>query len=174
MRAYAVWFVVACHAEPGIRAVVITPPPPPPVEVAVALEARLPEETAPAPAPAPASDPATSAGLVLDQPAHIKLRLGHYTDLERGIGLVIDRTDPGRGLDSALVKVRFDHETRLWLAQPQPGPYGRIDYLGDSGRVLLHAWENGRIVLYLPDPETGRRLAELELVRDGDAHPLLP
>lgn len=166
MRAYVLLLVAAC-SEPALPAVVVTPPP---VEVAVELEAQVPE-SANGSSSAPIGDHPTS-GLVLDQPAHIKLRLGHYRDRERGIGLVIDRTDPERGLDSALAKVRFDHEKEIWLAQPQPGPYGRIDYFRDGTHVLLHVWETGRIVLYLPDPGSGRGLAALELARDGDAYPL--
>lgn len=149
-------------AEPAVRTIVVAPPPSPPIEVGVELQAH---ELGPEPAtikPGP---------LVLDQPAHIKMRLGHYAAPERGIGLVIDRTD-GEDLGQTVAKVRFDSESRIWQASPTPGPRGRLDYMRDHGYVLLRIWDTGRVVLYVPDPETGRGMGELELVRDGDAYPL--
>ncbi len=103
---------------------------------------------------------------LLDQPPHIKLRLGHYLSRARGIGLVIDRTA------TDLAKVRFDHDARIWLASAQRGPAGRTDYMRSGDYVLLYVWEDGRTTVYVPDPRTERGIAELEVIRDGDAYPL--
>jgi hypothetical protein len=160
-------FVFACRSDPPMRVIVA---PTPPVEVAFDLQAHggggggggLTADHGSLP----------SSGLQLDQPAHIKVRLGHYSDPKRGIGLVIDRTDDNYELRDSIARVRFDSETRIWYGYPQAGARGRIDYLGEHGSVLLHVWEEGRVVLYVPEPATGRGMVELELVRDGDAYPL--
>lgn len=151
----------ACAPEPPRGIAILAPvPAPPPVEVQVEVEVGHDGS-----AGQTTGDVVAVGPPVLDQPPHIKLRLGHYISRARGVGLVIDRTA------EHLVKVRFDHDARIWLASAQRGPAGRTDYMrGDY--VLLYVWEDGRTTVYVPDPETERGLAELEVVRDSDAHPL--
>jgi len=95
-----------------------------------------------------------------DQPPEIKLKLGHYTNAQRGIGLVFDRT-------TAQAKLRFDGTAQVIKVDRQHGPYGRIDYIRRIGDVVLQQWDNGRVVVYVEGAPDG-----IEVRRDGDADPL--
>ncbi len=139
-----------------------------------------PAPTAPAVAPAPAPMVAPTApaatppkDVVKNQPPHIKLKLGHYTSGRAGIGVVIDlytaRTDNIADIDPA--KLRFDGDDKVYTLVGTNGGSGRIDYWNGK-RVMLHAYENGRYGVYVPDPETDTSSDEITLVRDGDADPL--
>ncbi len=120
----------------------------------------------------PAGGNAAPAPPNKDQPPHLKLKVGHYTD--GTIGVVIDlasaATDNVADIDPA--KIRFDGDSKIYLLQGQHGARGRIDYVTDGGRVMLHVWDNGRRSVYVPDPETDRFSEELRLRRDADADPL--
>ncbi len=123
-----------------------------------------------APAPAPAAA-APARPPTKNQPPHIKLKLGHYTD--GAIGLVIDGTHATDSIaDIDPVRVRFDGDNKVYVLQGQHGPRGRIDYVREEGKVLLHAWDDGRRSVYVPDPDTGRASEEIRLWRDADADPL--
>jgi hypothetical protein len=155
------------------------PPPPPPqyVEVGVTVEEPAPppgsqdkaaDPTQPSPVAAAAPDP-----LVKNQPPHIKLKLGHFRNARYNIGVTIDLTEQTENVtDIDPAKLRFDGDTKIWRLQGQHGAYGRIDYVRDGGRVMLHVQSNGRMSIYVPDPDTGRSSDELPLYRDGDADPL--
>jgi hypothetical protein len=105
----------------------------------------------------------------LDQPALTKLRLGHYRNEQRGLGLVVDLTELPRTVASpGIAKVRFDGETEIRRALAAPGPAGRTDYLRDGGRVLLHVWSDGRVAVYVP----GAGTTAIDVMRDADALPL--
>jgi Domain of unknown function (DUF4908) len=140
--------VAACAAAP--------PPAPAPVHRDAAADPV--EHAAPA---APAAAP--GAGEVIghrDQPPEIKLKLGHYSNPRRGIGLVFDRT-------TAQPKLRFDGTTKILAIDPQPAGIDRIDFVRSLGHVVLQKWGDGRIVVFVGDGEGG-----VEVRRDGDADPL--
>jgi len=106
-----------------------------------------------------------------NQPANIKLRLGHFTD--GTIGVVIDRTEETENIaDIDPIKVRFDGETKIWKLQGQHGTFGRIDYLRDGGRVMVHMFDDNQFSIYVPDPNGGKSSDEIRLYRDADADPL--
>lgn len=151
--------------------------------VACTKAALAPNDPAPAPstpavAPAPAVTPTAPVAtppkdVVKNQPPHVKLKIGHFTSGRTGIGVVIDlhsaRTDNVADIDP--VKVRFDGDDKVYTLVGTNGAYGRIDYWNGK-RVMLHAYENGRFGVYVPDPETDRSSDEIRLMRDGDADPL--
>lgn len=127
----------------------------------------------PTPAVAPAPAPAPADPMVKQQPPHIKLKLGHFQNARYNIGVTIDLTEQTENVaDIDPAKLRFDGDTRIWRLQGQHGAYGRIDYVRDGGRVMLHVHANGRMSIYIPDPDTGRSSDEIHLYRDGDADPL--
>lgn len=120
-----------------------------------------------------AIEPGAGTAPPIDQPAHTKLRLGHYVNAKLGIGVTIDlteRTDNVADIDPA--KLRFDGEEVVYQLQGEPGPHGRIDYLRDRKRVMLHVWSDGRRAVYVPDPDGGPSSEMIEVVRDADADPL--
>lgn len=128
---------------------------------------------APAPAVAPAPPSPPTAPVTKDQPPHIKLKLGHYRSARFNFGVVVDRTFQNDNIaDIDPIKVRFDGDPKIWTLQGQPGSRDRIDYVRDDGRVMLHVWDNGRMSVYVPDPDGGRSSDEIHLYRDGDADPL--
>jgi hypothetical protein len=128
------------------------------------------------PVMAPAAAPAAGAPAApprKNQPPHIKLKLGHYTSGSAGIGMVIDMTEMTDNVaDIDPVKVRFDGDNKVYRLKGQYGPRGRIDYVKENGGVLLHAWDDGRRSVYVPDPDTGRASEEIHVYRDADADPL--
>jgi hypothetical protein len=125
------------------------------------------EPAAPGVAPAPATPMAAK-----NQPPHIKLKLGHYSNTQLGIGVTIDLTEMTENVaDIDPAKVRFDGDPKVLRLQGQHGPLGRIDYL-DGKHVVLQVWDNGRRAVFVRDPDTGKSSEEIYVRRDGDADPL--
>lgn len=134
-----------------------------------AAKASVDETSAPVAADAPAPAPATPRK---DQPPHIKLKLGHYSNAQLGIGVTIDLTEVTENVaDIDPAKVRFDGETKVRRLVGQNGPRGRIDYL-EGKRVVLQVWDDGRRAVYIHDPDTDKGSDEIYVRRDGDADPL--
>lgn len=159
--------VVGC-AGPAQQAEPAPPPPAQFLEVGVTVEEPDPQQT-----PAPAPPPATAASMTKDQPPHIKLKLGHFRSARYNIGVTIDFTEQTENVaDLDPAKLRFDGDARIWRLSGRHGAYGRIDYVAERGGVMLHAHANGRMSLYVRDPDTGRSSDEIHLYRDGDADPL--
>ena len=151
------WLVllVACSAPPA-------PAPPPPVYVEYELHAEATE----------AADPPGAAHPSREQPPHIKLKLGHYRNARLGIGVTIDLTETTDNVaDIDPAKLRFDHDDKIWRLTGQYGAYGRIDYVRERGRVMLQITKDGRVTVFVPDPETDRS-TEVDVYRDADADPL--
>lgn len=108
-------------------------------------------------APAACCDPRPPAK---DQPPETKLKLGHYVNPRRGIGLVFDRT-------TAQAKLRFDGTTEILELDRQHGAGDRIDYIRSIGHTVLQQWGNGRVAVFVAgEPDS------IPVVRDGDADPL--
>jgi hypothetical protein len=130
-------------------------PPPPGTEVAVAFEVVPPHD---------------DGAAIRNQPPDIKLRLGHYRNRARGIGVTIDRTTvrPAGVIPPALI--RFDGTDRVIVLDGQPGATGRIDYL-DGPRVVLQVERSGDAAIWVYGLD-GRADGPLALERDGDADPL--
>jgi hypothetical protein len=130
-----------------------------------------------APGVAPAAEPAKApakapAKETRNQPPHIKLKLGHYSNDQLGIGVTIDLTEMTENVaDIDPAKVRFDGDPKVLRLQGQNGPLGRIDYL-DGKHVVLQVWDNGRRAVFVRDPDTGKSSEEIYVRRDGDADPL--
>jgi hypothetical protein len=141
------------------------PPPPPPIGAHVDFEVH-------GDYPPPAAPDRVVEKV---QPAHLKLKLGHFRNNRFGIGVTIDlasaATEDVADIDPA--KLRFDGETKIWLLEGRHGGNGRIDYVRDGDRVMLHVSRDGRYTVYVPDPETDRASQAIDVYRDGDAEPLL-
>lgn len=109
-----------------------------------------------------------------DQPPHVKLKLGHYINYKRGIGVTIDlisaRTENVADIDPA--KLRFDGDATVYVLEGNQARRDRTDFARRDGGVMLHAWDNGRRAVYVPDPEGGPASEMIEVVRDSDADPL--
>jgi hypothetical protein len=107
-----------------------------------------------------------------NQPPHIKLKLGHYSNAQLGIGVTIDLTEMTENVaDIDPAKIRFDGDPKVLRLQGQNGPLGRIDYL-DGKRVVLQVWDDGGRAVFVRDPDTGKSSDEIYVGRDGDADPL--
>jgi len=116
---------------------------------------------------------AGSARPVKDQPAYIKLELGHFSNKQLGIGVVIDLTTV---IDNVAKippgKLRFDGETKVWQLEARRGARDRIEYVNDQGHVMLETWTDGRRAVFVFDPRNEKWSDEIDVVRDGDADPL--
>lgn len=118
-------------------------------------------------------DPATPAPSAhKDQPPHMKLKLGHYRNPRLNIGVTIDLTEATDNVaDIDPAKLRFDGDDKIWRLEGRPGAYGRTEYVRERGRVMLLITREGRVTVYVPDPETDRS-TEVDVYRDADADPL--
>jgi hypothetical protein len=96
-----------------------------------------------------------------DQPPDVKLKLGHYRNASRGIGVVVDRTQHE-------ARVRFDSTKEILHLDPTHGTEGRTDYIRTAHNVVLQVWEDGRVVVYVPGDTSGG----IDVRRDADADPL--
>ena len=95
-----------------------------------------------------------------DQPPEVKLKLGHYHNKSRGIGLVIDLTHKE-------ARIRWDGTQQVIKLDPIPASGGRIDYIKSANHVVLQVWDDGRAAVFV----TGSSSA-IAVTRDGDADPL--
>jgi hypothetical protein len=117
----------------------------------------------------PAAQTGEATGCCADKPAHrdqppeVKLALGHYSNSRRGIGAIIDVTQK-------VAKVRYDGTDNIIELYGSPGAYGRTDYYKNASLVLLQVWDDGRIVVFIPNAPTARD--GIALSRDADADPL--
>jgi hypothetical protein len=150
------------------------PAPPPPTEVGFEVTV---DESAPGIAPGTPATPVTATATdppARDQPPYVKLKLGHYSNASRGIGLVVDLTaKPSHAAAIAPAKIRFDNTTKVWNLDGQHGAYGRIDYVRGGGKVVLQVWDNGRVAVFVPEPDDARpATGPIDVRRDGDADPL--
>jgi hypothetical protein len=155
-------FLLGCTPHPGAQPQPTRPQPPPPGVAVVEYEMH-----------GTVGDDGV-ARIEKDQPPHIKLKLGHYRNERRGIGvtidLVTDATENVADLDPA--KLRFDGDDKVWRLQGQHGGTGRVDYVRDDGRIMLQMTRDGRATVYVPDPDTDRSSDAIDVSRDGDADPL--
>jgi hypothetical protein len=141
----------------------------------VVVDPPPPENGGPGPGVAPNSaTPESSEKRTLDQAPYVKLKLGHFSNSTRGIGLVVDLTSPpSRKGAIPPAKIRFDHTEKIWHLDGQHGTSGRIDYIRGGGKVVLHVWDNGRMAVYVPEPAGDpSATGPIHLTRDGDADPL--
>jgi hypothetical protein len=137
------------------------PPAPPPQQEPQVVQADFYVETEEAPpGVAPAQTGEKPAAAYREQSPDTKLLLGHYSNENRGIGAVVDRTQK-------IGKLRYDGTTEIFKLDPSPGAYGRTDYYKHARNVVMQAWPDGRIVVFLPSAPDG-----IVLERDADADPL--
>jgi hypothetical protein len=98
-----------------------------------------------------------------DQPPEVKLALGHYSNGKRGIGAVVDVTQK-------VGKLKYDGTDQVIELYASPGAYGRTDYRKNASTVLMQVWDDGRVVVFIPNAPTARD--GITLTRDADADPL--
>jgi hypothetical protein len=124
----------------------------------------VPSGSATSPAPAPTTK---------DQPPYIKLKLGHYSNKQLGIGVVIDLSEV---IDNVAVpppgKIRFDGEPKVWRLKGRRGERERVDYSNDQGHLMLQSYTDGRRSVFVLDPTNDKWSDEIAVQRDGDADPL--
>ena len=155
--------IAACPARTA------PPPAPPPVYVEYEMHAEVADSPA-STTDAPATTPVRPVSK--DQPPHIKLKLGHYRNARLNIGVTIDLTEATENVaDLDPAKLRFDGDDKIWRLEGRHGGNGRIDYVRERGRVMLQMTRDGRVTVYVPDPETDRS-TEVDVYRDADADPL--
>lgn len=140
--------LVGCRRPP--------PPPPPPGEAVLAFEVAAPPVVV-----------ADDNEVVRNQPPDIKLRLGHYRNRARGVGVTIDRTAVVPPGVIAPARLRYDGTDRVIELDGQPGTTGRIDYL-ERTRLVMQVYDTGRIELWVYGA-AGAASGPIEVERDGDA-----
>src|SRR5262245_5132103 len=155
----AVALVILACAQRQPQTVIIGPPPPTEVAFEVhGTEGGPPSSVEPGTAAnPPAATPAPN--VTKNQSPELKLKLGHFTDKQHNIGLVIDRT----GHEA---KLRFDGMGQVLKLDPMRSS-GRVDYVKTINHPVLQVWDDGRVSVFItghPD--------SIDVVRDADADPL--
>jgi hypothetical protein len=98
------------------------------------------------------------SGLALADPTPaVKLKLGHYHNKERGIGLVIDLTHHE-------ARIQWDGTKKVIKLDPTPGSFGRIDYIKTINQVVLQVWPDGKAAVFVEGSD-----GAIAVWRDGDA-----
>jgi len=95
-----------------------------------------------------------------DQTPEVKLKLGHYKNKERGIGLVIDLTHHE-------ARIQWDGSKNVIKLDPTHGAGGRIDYVKTINHVVLQVWPDGKAAVFVDGGD-----GAISVWRDGDASPL--
>jgi hypothetical protein len=143
------------------------PPSPPPQGAYVEYEV-----TGEVPPP-PSSSSSGATPVTRDQPANVKLKLGHYHNAKLGIGVTVDLTEETESVaDIDPAKLRFDGETKVWHLTGRYGGAGSIEYVRDRGGVMLEITRDRHVSVRIPDDEAERWSEVIEVTRDGDADPL--
>jgi hypothetical protein len=96
-----------------------------------------------------------------DQTPEVKLKLGHYKNKERGIGLVIDLTHHE-------ARIQWDGTKKVIKLDPTHGAGGRIDYVKTINQTVLQVWPDGKAAVFVEGAQDG----PIAVWRDGDASPL--
>lgn len=109
--------------------------------------------------PAPDACCDKTAKVTKDQPPDVKLKLGHYKNDRRGIGLVFDATKKP-------AKLRFDGTTEVMLLDVV-NTNGRLDYIKTIHQTVVSQWPDGRTEVWVPGAKEA-----IAVRRDGDADPL--
>jgi hypothetical protein len=112
---------------------------------------------APTPAGQATEAPCTPGGRRA-QPPEVKLVLGHYCSPERGIGLVIDRTQK----DTATIRFDGTDQTQRLFARYY---WDHTDYHRAKYDKVLEVKPDGQIIVTVSGQE-------MLVYRDGDADPL--
>jgi len=99
------------------------------------------------------------AKVTKDQPPEIKLKLGHWKNDKRGIGLVFDAT-------TKPAKVKFDGTAEV-IQLDVVTSNGRLDYIKSLHHTVVSQWPDGRTEVWVPGATDS-----IAVKRDGDADPL--
>jgi hypothetical protein len=100
-------------------------------------------------------------GLAFADPTpEVKLKLGHYKNKERGIGLVIDLTHHE-------ARIQWDGSKNVIKLDPTHGAGGRIDYIKSINHVVLQVWPDGKAAVFVEGADDS-----IAVWRDADASPL--
>ena len=95
-----------------------------------------------------------------DQAPEVKLKLGHYKNKERNIGLVIDLTNHE-------ARIQWDGSKKVIKLDPTHGAGGRIDYIKSINHTVLQVWPDGRAAVFVEGADDA-----IPVWRDADASPL--
>lgn len=92
-----------------------------------------------------------------EQPPEVKLKLGHYKNKERNIGLVIDLTHHE-------ARIQWDGSKTVIKLDPTHGAGGRIDFIKSANHVVLQVWPDGKAAVFVEGSDDA-----IAVWRDGDA-----
>jgi hypothetical protein len=99
-------------------------------------------------------------GLAFAEPApEVKLKLGHFRNKDRGIGLVIDLTHHE-------ARIKWDGSKTVIKLDPQPSA-GRTDFIKSANHVVLQVWPDGHAAVFVEGSQDA-----IAVWRDGDADAL--
>jgi hypothetical protein len=101
-----------------------------------------------------------AAGPAKDQPPEVKLKLGHYANTKRGIGLVVDLTHHE-------ARVKYDGTKKIQKLDPVNHSRDSTSYGPTINQVTLVVYDSGRIEVWVAGSEN-----MIPVERDGDADPL--
>ena len=101
-----------------------------------------------------------NAGPTKDQPPEVKLKLGHYSNDKRGVGVVVDLTHHE-------ARVKYDGTQKVQKLDPINHSRTSTSYGPTINQVTLVVNDDGRLEVWFPGSDN-----LLPVKRDGDADPL--
>lgn len=101
-----------------------------------------------------------SAGPTKDQPPEVKLKLGHYSNEKRGVGLVVDLTHHE-------ARVKYDGTKKVQKLDPVNHSRNSTSYGPTINQVTLVVYDDGKVEAGFPGSDN-----LIPVKRDGDADPL--
>lgn len=103
---------------------------------------------------------AVAGTAIAEQPPEVKLKLGHFKNKERNIGLVIDLTHHE-------ARIQWDGDKKVIKLDPTPGGNGRTDWIKSANHTVLQTWKDGRAAVFVQGSDDA-----IDVWRDADAQPI--
>jgi hypothetical protein len=103
---------------------------------------------------------AVAGTAIAEQPPEVKLKVGHFRNKDRNIGLVIDLTHHE-------ARIQWDGDKKVIKLDPQHGSGDRTDWIKSANHVVLQTWPDGRAAVFVQGSDDA-----IDVRRDGDAQPI--
>jgi len=100
---------------------------------------------------------AVAGTAIAEQPPEVKLKVGHFKNKDRNIGLVIDLTHHE-------ARIQWDGDKKVIKLDPQPASQGRTDWIKSANHVVLQTWPDGRAAVFVQGTDDA-----IAVWRDADA-----
>lgn len=103
---------------------------------------------------------AVAGTAIAEQPPEVKLKVGHFKNKDRNIGLIIDLTHHE-------ARIQWDGDKKVIKLDPTNGANGRTDWIKSINHIVLQTWKDGRAAVFVSGSDDA-----IDVWRDADANPI--